>query len=124
MEERIVTISFKKLLNCPRTKLIKRKVKFVKEFLSKKFKAEPKLSNRANRAIMLSKRKKVRLRVVKEKDVVRAFAIDEKIEEAKESKKEEKKDEKEKKIEKEKKEETKKENKKKEELKEEKKENK
>jgi ribosomal protein L31E len=112
MEERIVTISFKKLLNCPRTKLIKRKVKFVKEFLSKKFKAEPKLSNRANRAIMLSKRKKVRLRVVKEKDVVRAFAIDEKIEETKESKKEEKKEE------------TKKENKKEEDLKEEKKENK
>jgi ribosomal protein L31E len=93
-EERLVTISFKKLLNCPRTKLIKRKVKFVKEFLSKKFKAQPKISNKANRTIMLSKRKKVKLRVIKEKDLVKAFALNEKVEEKKEEKKEGKKEEK------------------------------
>lgn len=94
MEERIVTINFKKLSNCPRTKLIRRKIKFVKQFLSKKFKALPKISNLANRTIMLSGRKKVKLRVIKEKEEVKAFAINEKIQAEEKSKKEEKKEEK------------------------------
>jgi ribosomal protein L31E len=92
-EERLITISFKKLSKSPRTKLIKRKIKFVKEFLSKKFKALPKISNKANRSIMLSKRRKVRLRIIKEKDLVKAFDLNEKVEEKKEEKKEGKKEE-------------------------------
>jgi ribosomal protein L31E len=106
MEERLVTINFKKLSNSPRTKLIKRKIKFVKEFLFKKFKAVPKISNLANRAIMLSGRKRVKLKAVKEKEEVKVFALNEKTEEKKEEKREEKKEKKETKKEEKKKEES------------------
>jgi len=100
--ERIYTVPLGEVYKAPRNKRVPKAVKMLKAFIAKHMKAEDQsvlLSENLNKYLWRNSiqkpPRKVKVRLIKEAEEVRAYLSDEKIEEKKpEAKKEEKKEEK------------------------------